>query len=501
MTMSDNPLFVLFEMANNHMGRLDHGLRIVREIHAACKDFPFRFGFKFQYRDLDTLLHPQYRHRMDLKYVKRFSETRLDADDRRRLKDEAVSLGFTTVCTPFDEASVDLILEHGYDILKIASCSFTDWPLLERVARTDRPVIASVAGVSLGQIDNVVAFFEHRAKDLTLMHCVAEYPTPNDRLQLNQIDLLKRRYGHVRVGYSTHEAPDNVESVVAAVAKGAAVLEKHVGVPTESIKLNAYSANPDQVRRWLAAAARAVELCGVSDARCPFSQGELDSLRSLSRGMFARRDLAAGERIMPDDYFLAMPAAEGQLTAQDASKYVERVATSAIAAEAPILAQNVRSVDVREKVYAIVQRVKKLLHQSGVVIPAQVDLEISHHYGIDRFNEFGLTMFTVVNREYCKKILVLLPGQQHPEQYHKIKEESFHVLYGDVWIELDGQRRCCSPGDLAVVERGVRHRFGSERGAVLEEVSLTHQVEDSFYTDPAIAANKHRKSMLTYWLR
>ena len=193
-TPADSPLLFVFEMANNHMGSLEHGLRIIREIHAACQGFPFRFGFKLQYRDLDTLIHPAYRNRTDLKYVKRFSETRLEKGQFLELKDAAAALGFMTICTPFDEASVGLIEEHGFDVLKIASCSFLDWPLLERIAKTHKPLIASVAGVALEDIDKVVSFFQHREKDLTLLHCVAEYPTADNNLQLNQIDLLEERY-------------------------------------------------------------------------------------------------------------------------------------------------------------------------------------------------------------------------------------------------------------------------------------------------------------------
>ena len=156
-------------------------------------------------------VHPDYRNRTDLKYIKRFSETRLEkgqfleAEGGRRR-----ALGFTTICTPFDEASVGLIEEHGFDVLKIASCSFLDWPLLERIAKTQKPLIASAAGVALEDIDKVVSFFEHREKDLTLLHCVAEYPTADNNLQLNQIDLLKERYKQLAIGYSTHEDPERV---------------------------------------------------------------------------------------------------------------------------------------------------------------------------------------------------------------------------------------------------------------------------------------------------
>jgi sialic acid synthase SpsE/mannose-6-phosphate isomerase-like protein (cupin superfamily) len=496
---AESPL-VVFEMANNHMGSLEHGLRIIREMHAVCRDFSFRFGFKLQYRDLDTLIHPAYRNRNDLKYVKRFSETRLERGQFLELKQAAADMGFVTICTPFDEASVGLIEAHGFDIIKIASCSFLDWPLLERIAASHKPIIASVAGVALEDIDKVVSFFQHREKDLTLLHCVAEYPTANANLQLNQIDLLRERYRGVPIGYSTHEDPEETQSVMLALAKGARVVEKHVGVPTEKWPLNAYSANPQQVARWLEAATTALQLCGISGKRAEFSGGETASLRSLGRGAFAKRPIAAGSYITPADVLLAIPTLDGQLTAKDISKYRQHVAKKDIPAEAPLLAADVESIDLREKVYAIVCRVRDLLRQSGVVLPAQVDLEISHHYGIDRFDEFGLTMLTAVNRGYCKKILVLLPGQIHPEQYHKVKEESFHVLYGDIWINLDGHVRDCKPGDVVVAEPGARHSFGTKGGAVLEEVSLTHTIEDSFYTDPAIGANEHRKSLLRYWL-
>jgi len=246
---STEPLFI-FEMANNHSGSLEHGLRIIHEFHEASRDFAFRFGFKLQYRHLETFIHPDFRGRDDIKYVKRFSETRLDDRQMLALKEEMQTLGFVAICTPFDERSVDLIEEHGFDVIKIGSCSFTDWPLLERIVKAAKPIIASTAGVALEDIDKVVNFFEHRGKDFALMHCTGEYPTADARLQLDQIDLLKQRYPQVRVGYSTHENPDNVDSVKIAIAKGATIFEKHVGVLTERIHLNAYSATPEQIRHW-----------------------------------------------------------------------------------------------------------------------------------------------------------------------------------------------------------------------------------------------------------
>ncbi len=496
---SNQPLFI-FELANNHMGNVDHGLLIIRKMKMASEGYPFHFAVKLQFRNLDTYIHPAYVNRTDLKYVKRFSETRLSYNEFKKLRDGMETAGFTAVCTPFDEKSVDLIEELNFDIIKIASCSFTDWPLLERIALTKKSIIASVAGSSLEEIDRVVSFFEHREKDFALLHCVGEYPTQDLDLNLKQIALLHERHPKVRIGFSTHENPDNTDSVKVAIGCGATIFEKHVGVPTDSYPLNSYSANPEQVKKWLDAAKLAFELCGVSDRRMEFKQSEITSLRSLRRGVYANRLIRANEQIAAQDTFLAIPVQENQITANDQSKYTEFYATEDIQPNAPLLNSNTRQSNARELVGGIVQRVKEILNKSNVPIPPKVDLEISHHYGIERFDQSGLVMITIVNREYCKKMIIMLPGQSHPEQLHKQKEETFHILWGDVWIMLDGKEKLCKAGEVVVIERGVKHSFHSDRGVVIEEISSTHYVNDSFYSDAAIMKNKSRKTLLTYWL-
>jgi sialic acid synthase SpsE/quercetin dioxygenase-like cupin family protein len=500
MKIPTDKLLIIFDLANNHMGSIDHGLKIIRGIHKITRGFPFHFAVKFQYRQLDTFIHPDFKSRYDFKYVKRFSETRLTKKQYKTLRGELDKLGFISVCTPFDEDSVDLIEEHRFAFIKIASCSFTDWPLLERIVKTNKPVIASTAGASLEDIDKVVSFFEHRKKNIALMHCVAEYPTLKPNLQLNQIDLLRSRYPNIPVGYSTHEDPGNIDAVKIAVAKGAAILERHVGVATDEFSLNAYSGSPEQILPWLQSIQEGLAMCGVRGRRADFTKGELASLHDLRRGVFASRAIKRGGKITTEDVFFAIPLGEGQITANDWSKYTEYVAKSDIQAHAPLKIASIRKVDNREKVYDIVRKVNSFLGESRVALPGEADLEISHHYGIDKFYESGTTMITVVNREYCKKLIILLPGQAHPEQYHKRKEETFHVLYGDVSIRLDGVEKQIRRGDVVIVEKGKKHSFGTKEGAVIEEISSTHWKEDSYYTDPAIARNKNRKTFLTYWM-
>ncbi len=494
------PLFI-FELANNHMGDVEHGVRVINEFSAIARKFPkFSFAFKLQYRELDTFIHPDFKTRSDIKYIKRFSETRLDRAQTRRLVETIKANGLLSMCTPFDEASVDRIVEDGFDIMKIASCSFTDWPLLERIVTTSLPIVGSTAGIELQDMDNVVSFMRHRMKQFALMTCVAQYPTPDAELELNQIDLLKARYAGLRVGYSTHENPDETLPVAMAIAKGATLFEKHVGIATDVFALNNYSANPEQARAWLESADKAYAIAGVRNRRMEPSQGELDALKSLRRGAFVKRHIVAGERIKSDDVFFAIPTREGHVTANDWSKYTHFVATRDIEPNEPVLDGNTERRDVRAKVLSIVTRVKALLDQSKGVVPGEAELEISHHYGIDHFDEFGITMVTVVNRNYCKKLIVVLPGQKHPEQYHAKKEETFHVLHGQLNLRLDDEEQVYGPGSVVTITPGVRHAFDSSEGAVFEEISSTHFVDDSFYTDPEIARNRDRKTFLRHWI-
>jgi sialic acid synthase SpsE/quercetin dioxygenase-like cupin family protein len=493
------PLFIL-EMANNHMGSVEHGKKIIAAMRQACEGFPFQFAIKLQYRDVDAGIHPAYKNRYDLKFVKRFSETRLSWDEYKALKDAMDEAGFTSVCTPWDEGSVDRIEEHGYDFIKIASCYFTDWPLIERIAKSDRPVIGSAAGVELENIDKVVSFFRHRDRPFSLMHCVGEYPTPDDKLELGQIALLRERYPGLEIGYSTHERPDNYDGVMIAIGLGATMFEKHVGVPTDTIQLNTYSATHGQVKSWLQAALAAHNMIGHKDRRAAFAPAETRTLHDLQRGVFTKQAAKQGEAINPDGVFYAMPSVDGQLVANDMSKYASFRATAAIDAGAPVMWSQVQASDHRKQLYRIVGDVRKILKRSKVVVPGQCELEVSHHYGIDRFDEFGSTVITVVNRQYCKRVIVLLPGQTHPEQWHKEKDETYHILYGEISLRLDGQEEIKKANDVIVIPHGVKHSFTTRTGTVIEEVSSFYTQGDSFYSDESIMANENRKTFVTYWM-
>lgn len=482
MSLFDKPLFI-FEMANNHQGDINHGKKIIQAMKNVSEPYraDFNFAVKFQYRDLDTFIRPDYKNRDDIKNIKRFKDTRLSQEEFLELKQEAENCNFFTICTPFDELSAQRISDQKYDAVKIASCSFTDWSLIEKIAAAKMPVIASTAGAALEDIEKIVQFFRHRNISISLMHCVAEYPTPSNKLELNQITLLQKKYPDVRIGFSTHEEPTELDSIKIAVAKGARIFERHVGVTTETISLNKYSSTPEEISLWLAAAKKAFDICGISGERYISSQKEKDDLAALQRGVFAKKDISQGTDLNFENTYFAFPCEKGQLLAKDMSKYAKLTLKKDIAADKAISVEDVSISDSLGRVKEIVGKLLDILKKGHIVIPVDSSCSISHHYGIDRYEEVGVTLIDCVNRAYCKKYLILLPGQKHPTHFHKKKEETFTVLYGTLNVVCDGKNFTLNPGESMTVMQGMKHSFSSETGCIFEELSTTHYKDDSYY--------------------
>lgn len=497
---SKKPLIIL-EMANNHMGDLSHGKSLISSLSNSVEEFRnnFEFAIKYQFRDLDTFIHPSFKG-SDLKFVKRFEETVLSDSQWDELIGHGRDNDFSLIITPFDENSVARALSYNVDTIKVASCSLADWPLLERIGLADKDVVFSTAGANLDSIDNMVSFFGNRGIQATLMHCVGLYPTPFEQLNIGQISFYKERYPDIRVGYSTHEDPSLTETAAIAFAFGAEVFEKHVALETDEYAKNAYSASPEHLKLWLSCLHRAIVSSGQIDEKVKNTENEVLSLRDLQRAIFAKHDIEAGAQLTPDNVYFSIPYEKGGYVANDFSRYSEFTATSKIAKDEAVTVQNCAVNNLRSEVLSIAKEISSYVKKAGIVIPKGCGLEISHHYGLENFYKTGLAMATVVNEEYCKKILVMLPGQCHPEQYHKKKKETFHLVNGSAQLTLDGKTSPLRPGDVITIDPEVRHAFSTETGCVIEEISSTHFTDDSYYTDEKIALNDKRKTFVRFWM-
>jgi len=493
-----------FEMANNHQGSVDHGKKIIQEMAAIAKEFNLKAAVKLQFRNLDTFIHPDYRDKKDVKHIPRFLSTSLSAEQFGELIEEVSKHGLITMATPFDEDSVGLAESLGIEVIKVASCSADDWPLLEKIADTGKPVIISVGGLTIKEIDKVVSFFEHRGTNFALMHCVAIYPTPGREMHLNQIQIMKERYPNLTIGFSTHEDPSDTSIIGLAYAKGARIYEKHVGVSTDTITLNKYSANPEQARAWVLAYKNAQAVCGAVVERA-IGEQEKNDLWSLKRGVFARREIKAGSPIYREDVFFAMPLVSMDQLKSGSFRNGFIADKDYRDKEAINKSIEPSRMGKREIIYTSVREAKGMLNIARISLSHDFSVELSHHHGLEDFDNTGCIIIDCINREYAKKIVVQLPGQNHPTHYHKIKDESFHVLYGTMEMIIEGKKRIMYPGDTVWVPRGVWHGFRTDEGVIFEEISTTslEASGDSYYIDKKIArmSREERKTKLLNWGR
>ena len=314
-------LFVL-ELANNHWGQIDRGLKIVRDYGSVVRHNGVKAAIKLQFRDVERFIHPDFVGNEDLRYVKKTEATKMERADFSRMVSEIRNVGCIPMATPFDEASVDLCVEFDFPIIKVASSDVNDWPLLEKIASVRRPVIVSSGGATEKNLDDVVSFFAKRAIPLAINHCVSLYPSEDHELELNQIDYLRDRYPDHVIGFSSHEQYDWEASMYISYAKGARTWERHVDIDHDGVPVSPYCSLPEQVDTWFRAFHKAKEMCGGSTTeRRVIPKREVEYLDALVRGVYARRNLEPGyvfsKASFEEDFYMAIPLRKGQVSVRE----------------------------------------------------------------------------------------------------------------------------------------------------------------------------------------
>ncbi len=223
MNFRDDSVYFIAEIGLNHNGIVHLAKTLIDiAINAGCG------AAKFQKRDVESMFVAQILDQEFARFPELGGTMRAVREGLELSKEEYRSLRnfcrgrIDFMVTPFDIPSVEFLDDLDIDAYKIASHSATDIPMLEAVARRGKPVVASVGMATQREVDRMVEVFKN--VDLTLLHCVSQYPTQTDNANLGMIGELKK-YGR-RVGYSDHEDGINIAPV--AVALGAEVIEKHI---------------------------------------------------------------------------------------------------------------------------------------------------------------------------------------------------------------------------------------------------------------------------------
>lgn len=294
------PPYVIAELSANHNGSLDIALETIAAAKNAGADAVKIQSYEPQTITLDVATK-DFQITSGLwkgsTLFELYSRAYTPFDWHPKLFKYAKEIGITLFSSPFDHTAIDLLEGLSSPAYKIASFELVDLPLIERAAKTGRPLVMSTGMADRNEIDEAVdAATKAGCSEMVILHCISGYPTPLDQANLKVITDLKHRYSCI-VGLSDHTV-GNMASTV-SVALGADVIEKHLildrslGGPDAS-----FSIEPDELKSLISD----VNLAKSSLGRVDYSlkKSESDNVK-FRRSLYFVNDLKQGAVIKEHD--------------------------------------------------------------------------------------------------------------------------------------------------------------------------------------------------------
>ena len=300
-------VFIIAEAGVNHNGSVDLALQLVDAAKASGAD-----AVKFQTFRADLLATVTAQKATYQKRTTASTESQLQMLQRlelgieahHRILDHCRRIDIQFLSSPFDTQSADLLETMNVALYKVPSGEITNLPFLQHLARKGRPLILSTGMSTLGEVEEAVNVLQAAgATQLTLLHCVTEYPAPYAEVNLRAMQTLKSAFG-LPVGYSDHTP--GIDITVAAVALGAEVIEKHFTLD-RSLPGPDHAASLEAVElQQMVAAIRHVEAALGTGIKAP-APCELANLPIARKSVVAARSLPAGHRLASGDLDIKRP--------------------------------------------------------------------------------------------------------------------------------------------------------------------------------------------------
>ena len=290
-----HPVYVIAEVSANHNQDFAQAVRIIEAAENAGAD-----AIKLQTYTPDTITIQSSRENFRVSggtlwdgktLYELYGEAYTPWDWQPKLKQVANDLGMDLFSSAFDATAVDFLEQMGVPAHKVASFELVDIPLIQKMARTGKPLIMSTGMASVEEIDEAVSTARHAgAIQIALLKCTSAYPARAEDMNLRTIPEIARRF-EVPVGLSDHTA--GIVAPVTAVALGACILEKHLtlsrAVPGPD---SAFSLEPDEFKAMVDAVRTTEKALG--EIHFGLSEGEQAS-RRFRRSLFVVQDVKQGQ--------------------------------------------------------------------------------------------------------------------------------------------------------------------------------------------------------------
>lgn len=304
--------FIIAEAGVNHNGNMDTAIKLIDMAKRAGAD-AIKFQ-TFKSERLVTCSTPKAKYQKantgsnesQLEMLKRLE---LTSDNFKRLFSYCRKKNIIFMSTPFDEKSADMLDRLGMGIFKIPSGEITNKPLIQHIAGKNKPVILSTGMSYLGEVEKAVRWiYEIWNKSgfnqqLTLLHCVSNYPAHAADVNLYAMNTLKAAFG-LSVGYSDHT--QGIEIPIAAVAMGAKVIEKHFTLD-KNMKGPDHKASlePNELKAMVKAIRNVEKAMGDGIKRPTEKEDETRII--ARRSLVAKRDIKKGDVINSGDIIIKRP--------------------------------------------------------------------------------------------------------------------------------------------------------------------------------------------------
>ncbi len=221
-----------------------------------------------------------------------YNEASTPLEWHRELFNYAKKINILIFSTPFDEAAVDLLEKLNCPIYKVASFEMTDFPLINRIAKTGKPMIISTGMASLEEIEETYKYAKKcGAKDITLLYCVSKYPAEIEDFNINNIKILKERFS-CKIGLSDHSKNSNIAR--AAIAAGAEIIEKHIALNNQTKGLDVkFSLRGHEIKSFIKVINETYNILGKKTF---YREKSEQKNKNFRRSIFVVKDIKKGEK-------------------------------------------------------------------------------------------------------------------------------------------------------------------------------------------------------------